>query len=180
MRVRLSFAKRVLSCLGVAFASLLTSGRSLAIERQWHVGPDVGFALLNRGGGQPGLGAGAHAAYGLSDAFNGLVELNFSHHGFGSSSAKTDLLTGALGAAYTLDVTRLVPYGGILIGGYRLFGDVPATGLGVQLAAGLDYEVSPSFGLGLQVRWHEVPVVDRGDSFSYLTVFARAEYLWGF
>jgi hypothetical protein len=166
--------------LWVALAApwLLWSQRAQAFERQWHAGLDAGFAELARIDKSAGIGGGGHLAYGLSDAFNALFEVDVTRQ----FDAHTTVASAAVGAAYTLDVTRLVPYGGVLIGGYHLFADLPANALGVQGALGLDYGISRSWAVGLQVRFHKSLWTwsDAPGGFSYTTAFVRAEYVWGF
>jgi hypothetical protein len=161
--------------LPAAVAVLALSRHAGAFERQWHAGIDGGFAYLAGDRGSAGWGTGGHLAYGLNDAFNAMLDLGFSHHG------ETNVLSGALGAAYTLDVTRLVPYGGVLVGGYRLTGGL-ANALGVQLALGADYQLSRHWAVGLELKWHRSLWTwsNTIDSVSYTTAFVRAEYLWGF
>jgi opacity protein-like surface antigen len=153
-----------------------TSTNAWAFERQWHAGIDLGYANLFLADGSAGFGGGGHLAYGLSDAFNAMLELDVTRHpGLG-----TTLLSGAVGAAYTLDVTQWVPYAGLLAGVYHLTGDWAKTAPGFQIALGLDYQFERHWAAGFQIRYHDVFAGDPVDRFSYTTIFLRAEYLWGF
>jgi hypothetical protein len=150
MRYRCCVLRPLVPALLFALSSFFAAEAS-AFERQWHAGADVGFADLLGDRGSIGWGAGGHMAYGLTDAFNALLDVTWSHHG----AVRTNVASAALGAAYTLDVTRIVPYGGALVGGYRVSGDSTANVLGVQLVLGADYQWSRQFALGLEVRWHQ-------------------------
>jgi hypothetical protein len=167
-----------------------------AFERQWHAGADLGLSFF---GDNPGLGGGGHLTYGLTDAFNALLEVDATRHGvgfLGGGDEHATVLSGAAGVAYTLDITQWVPYFGLLVGGYRLINvAVPAlpvtdppkpdnhvsvTALGGQVVLGLDYQLERSWALGVQLRYHEIFAADPVGSRSYTTTFLRAEYVWGF
>ena len=126
---------------------VLTEGSAFAVEREWHVGADGGLAFL---GTQSGWGAGAHLTYGLSDAFNAMLELDVSHHGAGDDNTPSaNVASLGLGAAYTLDITRWVPYLGFLAGGYR----IPELSLwapGFQIPLGLDYRFDRNVSVGVR------------------------------
>ncbi len=139
-----------------------------------------------------GFGGGAHLAYGLSDAFNALLELDVTRHPSAGTQGVT-LWSGGAGVAYTLDVARAVPYGGLLVGGYRLNGElcgpsiggepncVPSTNApGLQLVLGLDYQLERNWALGVQLRMHTIFAPDPVGILAYGTTFLRVEYLWGF
>jgi hypothetical protein len=158
-----------------------------AFERQWHVGIDAGYAVIFDGG-VSGYGGGAHAAYGLTDSFNAMLELDVTRHpgasftiGTGNDAKELSLETiasGAAGIAYTLDVARAVPYIGVLAGGYRL-GELSSLSPGGQLALGLDYQLERNWAVGAQVRLHTILTANAG-MVAYATTFLRLEYLWGF
>jgi hypothetical protein len=170
------------------FATVLSPARrALAFERQWHVGVDGGYAVLFEDG-VSGFGGGAHAAYGLSDSFNAMLELDLTHHpdaaflvGAGDNkkavSAET-IASGAAGIAYTIDVARAVPYIGLLAAGYRV-GDLSPFSPGGQIALGLDYQLERNWAIGAQLRFHTIFTADAG-AVAYATTFLRLEYLWGF
>jgi hypothetical protein len=172
----------------VVLALLLVLGlprSAWAFERQWHVGLDAGYARLFGQGAASGFGGGGHLAYGLSDMFNALVELDATVH----PASSTTVWSGAAGLAYTLDVARVVPYAGFLGGAYLVRGDVEKNAFMVQFAAGVDYELERNWAIGLQIR---VPVasitpnvrtlfsVTSDDTKGYAVTFVRVEYLWGF
>lgn len=152
-----------------------------AFERQWHLGLDTGAAALSyNGGAYGGLGAGAHLTYGLTDSFNALVEIDASSHSVDPGRPSLKLASGSIGAAYTLDIIRWVPYFGVLAGGYRFSGaDLQKAEykLGFQFALGLDYEINRSWSVGAQLRYHTFS--DDPLSTVYLTSFLRASYVWG-
>jgi hypothetical protein len=155
---------------------LLTSARAEAFERQWHAGVDAGYASLFGDHSSAGYGGGAHLGYGLSDAFNALLEVDLSRH----PSTKTSVWSSGLGVAYTLDVARAVPYAGLLAGGYKLAGDLSTTAPGLQIALGLDYQIDRHWAAGLQFRMHTIFARDPVGTTAYATTFLRFEYLWGF
>jgi hypothetical protein len=102
-----------------------------------------------------------------------MLELSASRHpGIG-----TTVLSGTTGLAYTIDVLEWVPYVALLGGAYHLPG---TTAPGGAFAVGLDYQMSRAFAVGVQGRWHEIFAPDPLGTTSYLTAFARAEYVWGF
>jgi opacity protein-like surface antigen len=162
-----------LAAVAVVPAALACAQSAAAFERQWHAGADVGIATLFKGPGSTNLAGGAHLAYGLSDAFNAMLEVDVSRH----PSIGQTVYSAGLGACYTIDVIRWVPYAGLLAGGYRLAGDPSSSAFGVQFAAGMDYQFNRNLAAGLQFRFHELLT---GDTASYTTTLLRIEYLWGF
>ena len=154
---------------------LLTPSRAGAFERQWHAGVDAGYASLFGGHSSSAYGGGAHLGYGLSDAFNALLEVDVTRH----PSTMTSVWSSGLGVAYTFDVARAVPYAGLLAGGYKLAGDLSTTAPGVQFALGLDYQIDRHWAAGLQLRLHTIFASDPIGTVAYATTFIRFEYLWG-
>lgn len=166
---------------------LLVPKRAMAYERQWHAGASFGYGLVHvYDTTASGLGGGLHLTYGLNDAFNMMLEVDATIH------PGSDLLVAgaAVGPAYVLDVLQWVPYFGLLVGANDVWyrgedcgtADLPpchAAHLGIGVPVGLDYQVTRSFAIGAQVRY---TILLLGDSspISYLTAFARAEYVWGF
>lgn len=72
----------------------------------------------------------------------------------------------ATGVVYTLDVTRLTPYGGLMVGASRLAAGEGTWGalqgkkaqeyrLGWALAAGADYHLNEQWAVGVGLRLHE-------------------------
>jgi hypothetical protein len=170
--VRLSLL--VSSCF--ALVLLFAPSRASAFERQWHAGVDAGYASLFGDHSAAGFGGGGHLAYGLSDAFNALLELDFTRQ----PNANTSVYSAGLGVVYTLDVARLVPYGGLLAAGYKLAGDLSATAPGGQIALGVDYEIERQFAIGLEFRMHTIFASHPVGTLAYATTFLKFEYLWGF
>jgi hypothetical protein len=168
--------------------SLFFACEAGAFERQWHVGFDAGYAAIFEGG-VSGYGGGGHAAYGISDSFNAMVELAGTRHpgaaitvGQGDNQkvlSMETVLSGAAGIAYTIDVARAVPYIGILAGGYRLGDVTQSLSPGGQLALGLDYQLERNWAIGAQLRLHTILTQEAG-AVAYATTFLRLEYLWGF
>ena len=164
---------------------LMPARPAQAFERQWHVGVDAGYAVFD---GVSGFGGGAHAAYGLTDSFNAMLELDVTRHPQAALTVGTGgvvnvfstetIASGAAGIAYTIDVARAVPYLGLLAAGYRL-GTFSSMSPGGQLALGLDYALERNWAVGAQVRLHTIFTADAG-TLAYATTFLRVEYLWGF
>jgi hypothetical protein len=185
--VRTRFELRLLG-VSAAFLIALVAGRDAhAFERQWHAGVDAGYAALFEGGAS-GFGGGAHAAYGLTDAFNVMLEVDVTRHPSASvtlgpdSAPKTfsleTVVSGGAGLAYTIDIARAVPYVGVLAAGYHL-SDLSSISPGGQIALGLDYQLERNWAVGAQIRVHTIFTADAG-TIAYMTTFLRLEYLWGF
>ena len=69
----------VTSACALAIATLAPCAS--ALERQWHVGPDVGWgAVFANGNTYGGFGAGAHATYGANDWLNLELSLAATRH----------------------------------------------------------------------------------------------------
>lgn len=160
---------------------LAIASRAEAFERQWHAGLDAGFAALSWNDElRSGLGGGLHAAYGLTDSYNALLEVGVSSHSVVAGQPMLVASHAALGMAYTLDVVSWVPYVGLLVGGYQLSGFELRQAeyrLGFQAALGFDFRPSRSWAVGAQLRYHTF--AQEPLQAHYMTTFLRFEWLWG-
>jgi len=175
--------------------ALLAPGTASAYEHQHHLGVEGGVAFIGidqKPTLSVGAGGGIHYTYGLSDAFNLLVEGAFCAVALQEDpepkhNRPTMIENLGVGVAYTLDVVRWQPYFGILASGYTLHGgsiDGVRPIAGATLAVGLDYEVTRGpkhFSVGIAWRWHLLisDIADYPVPF-YNQIFLRAEYVWGF
>jgi opacity protein-like surface antigen len=175
--------------LAAAFAASVTAflacpETASAYERQWHAGGSLGYALIAvNEETYHGLGGGLHLTYGLNDVFNAMLQVDFTTY------PGNELVIGsaAVGVGYVVDILEWVPYIGLMAGGYQLsfFGDVcdapeadcSSTMFGLSVPFGIDYLFTRSFAMGVQGRYHLLLSPD--GAASYLTAFARAEYIWG-
>ena len=173
--------------LAVLGATTALAPAARAVEREHQVGAGVGptFFVAN---GKTSFGGGfdAHYTYGLTDAFNLLVEVSWAtvafHGGTDPSHTRPSWVAGGeVGASYVFDVLRWVPYVGVLVGG----GPVSGGPLGrtkmlpdVVLALGLDYRIDRSWAVGAAVREHMF-YTEMSTYPSNTQIFARAEYTWG-
>ncbi len=183
---------RSLASLALGGLALTWAGAAGAVERQHHIGVDGGLSMLDvadKSTLDVGGGLGLHYTYGLSDAFNFVAEgtgsiVALKQHLDQPTSPHTrpsTLSSLAVGVVYVLDVLRWVPYGGLLAGGYMLTGgtlDKATFDGGVQVALGVDYQVTRSFSAGLALRQHML-LTDLSTYPTYTTAFLRLEYVWG-
>jgi hypothetical protein len=173
----------------LALASV--SERASAVEHQHHLGLDSGLSMLkidDKATLSVGAGLGVHYAYGLTDQLNLMIEGSSSIVALNEDKgpgipttrpARIDVLGAGIG--YVLDITRLVPYGGVLAAGYVLSGgstDKPIVLGGAQLALGCDYMLTRNFAFGLAYRQHML-LTQMSTYPSYSTIFLRVEYVWG-
>ena len=165
------------ACSAVGFIST----RAWAVEHQWRTGVDAGWAGFSDSRGvYSGVAVGGHAACGLTDSYDLLLEGDTSFHPVGNGYSAVNFTHVSVGAAYSLDIVTWVPYFGLLVGGYRVSGgglEQAHYDLGFQAALGLDYRFSPSWSTGVQVRYHTF----REDPLSvhYMTSLLRFEYVAG-
>jgi hypothetical protein len=170
---------------GTVLAASLLPGRAHAFERQWHLGGGVGAGFFSDSETSAGPLLGVHAAYGLSDMFDAKLEGLAAVHSLGDESFQ--LFSGSAGLAYKVDVIQWIPYFAVQVGYYHLTGDVlpgnlSNNELGLSVDLGLDYAVSRSFGMGVQLRYHGFlndPMSSMADA-PYFCGLVRAEYRWGY
>jgi len=175
-----------------AFSCALVASPAEAIERQHHLGVGGGLAMLRVDGKEStsvGLGGAAHYGYGLNDTLNLVVEGGWARVAAEETivdastprNRPTAIAHGGAGVMYTLDVIRWVPYFGGIVAGYALTGGTlpevkPA--FGVQLAGGIDYQITRSVAAGFAVRQHFL-FTAMSTYPSYTSLWLRAEYVWG-
>ncbi len=172
-------------------ALALLPATARAVEREHALGVDLGptvFVVADKGSPDIGGSVGLHYSYGLSDAFNllldggwSLVALNEGGDSSTPTTRPTMLWGGAAGLAYVLDVLRWVPWGGAEIGFVGMSGGTIQGNRVLPdaiLSVGLDYRLTRSWTLGASLRQHML-FTDMSDYPSWTQVFARFEYVWG-
>lgn len=177
--------------LAAAAAVLTFASSATAIEREYHLGVDLGgSALIIADKTSPDIGPaiGAHWAYGLSDAFNLMVEGAWSIASLGDkpgpkipTDRPASIANADVGVGYVFDVLQWVPYVGLLVGGEALSGGTLTSAKffpnGV-IALGLDYRLSPHLAVGAALR-QQFTAVESSTYPSFTQAFARLEYTWG-
>jgi hypothetical protein len=172
----------------IAIAGVAVAPPAGAVEHEHHAGIDAGGSILVLNDKTDvGGGVGAHWTYGLTDAFNLMVEGSWSLVALGEKRAvgvpRTRPATvgdAGVGVGYVLDVLKWVPYAGALVGGYMLTGGTVGTKIlpGAALALGLDYRFARSLAVGFAFRQHML-VTEMSTYPSFTQMFARVEYTWG-
>lgn len=171
----------------IALAVVAIPTRAAAVEREHHLGGDLGGgALVASGHAEPGGAVAVHWAYGLNDMFNLMVEGSTSLMGLGTPQDPTHTrpnwaANAGVGVGYVFDVSRWVPYVGVLAGGCVLWGGAVSRAKVLPdavLALGLDYRLTRSFAVGVSFRQHML-VTEMATYPSFTQVFARAEYTLG-
>jgi hypothetical protein len=157
-----------------------------AYERQQHLGVSAGGMAFSPNGGGTTLGGnlGLHYNYGLSDAFTLVLEADASAFPLGTAPKTPPpqpsiVTTGGVGLVYVFDVLRWVPYAGGLVGaGYFTGGYLPkgVGALDLELAAGLDYQITRTWTVGAAYRQHFF--VTQTNTFGE-TISLRFQYVWG-
>ncbi len=178
----------LIGCTAITFAAQSAS----AFERQHHFGLDGGLGMLKVGGKDSlsvGGGGGLHYSYGLTDAFNLMIEGAFMPVALEELPGKgvaanrpTSVANVGAGVSYVLDVVRWVPYFGLLAEGYSFNGGTvrgTSLGAGVALALGLDYAFNRRFAAGFAFRQH-FAFSAITDYPSYSQFLLRVEITWGF
>ena len=179
------------TALATATAVLTLASSALAVEREHHLGVDLGGSALiiaDKSSADIGPAFGAHWAYGLSDAFNLMVEGGWSIASLRDkpgpkipNDRPAWIANADVGVGYVFDVLQWVPYVGILVGGEALSGGSLGGGKllpnGV-IAIGLDYRLSPRVALGAALR-QQFTAIESSTYPSFTQAFARLEYTWG-
>lgn len=182
---------KALASAALVLALIAAASPARAVEHEHHLGIDFGGNLLvidNKSTNDLGGTAMVHYAYGLSDAFNLMVEGSYSLEAIGQMADNPHtpktypawIANANVGIGYVFDVLTWVPYAGILVGGYGLSGGtIPTMKFlpGAEIAAGLDYRLGSSMAIGIAVRDHLLSETDTYPSF--IQVLARFEAVWG-
>lgn len=142
--------------LAIVAAGLATPGAARALDRQLTLGGDLSYAheFIDESG--PGVGAGLHVSYGLTDsvAVGGVVA--WANH-FDDTADELDLrqtITASVGFYYALDVFRVVPYLGLLMGAaVSVDGEGTHAGYLLDVRGGADVIVRPSFTTGVELAY---------------------------
>lgn len=168
-------------------------GDAHAIERQHHVGAGPSLDILaidDKSTLDVGAGFALHYTYGLTDQFNLMAE---AASAIVAANQRQDTPTSprtrpaavdrvTFGVGYVIDVIQWVPYVGVLGGGYRMAGGTIDGSLflpGVELALGLDYQISRHWAVG--VAFGEHLLFTKLSTYpSYATGQLRLEYIWGY
>jgi hypothetical protein len=162
---------------------MAVSGGAAAVERENHVGVDLGAPILvvTHSGTQTlsGPSLGAHYTYGITDQFDFVADGSSSFL-FGGSSLAT-LSNAEVGLAYVLDVLQWVPWFALEAGGYVLTG-APVGGTtvlpGASMSLGVEYRFDRSWAAGIVLRQHLL-FTDTSNFPSYTQALLRFEYTWG-
>ncbi len=171
---------------------MIAASSASAFERQHHFGLDGGVGMLKVGGKDSlsvGGGGGLHYTYGMTDAFNLMVEGCFMQVALEELPGKgvqpnrpTSFSNAGVGVSYVLDVLRWVPYGGLLVEGYSANGGtVQGTSIAVggAIALGLDYAFNRTFAAGVAFRQH-FAFSKISDYPTYTQLLLRLEIAWGY
>jgi outer membrane protein W len=146
-----------LSTVAVAAAALLVGAAARAAgDAEWQVSARLGAASVSVENKSPWELTGAvDLEYGLTDAIAGRVSL-----GTGVPGRRVVATTALVGATYTFDVLRLVPYGELSLGLVH-FGGVavqrPHTTLATELGVGADYLITPRWAAGVSFQYLLAP-----------------------
>lgn len=175
-----------LSLPAILAVTLLAPRAAEAYERQWHAGLSLGYANLSTAAVDlHGFAGALHLTYGLNDMFNLMAEVDTTVHPGGALT-----LSGSAGVSYVIDILQVVPYVGVMAGGYDLYkaegpcggADLPGCHdgrFGASIPFGLDYTVTRSFNVGIAGRYHLLLGNPAGVE-QMITAFGRAEFVWGY
>jgi len=143
--------------LAVLLALAAAPAPARAGEDEWELGVDGFGALFRTGATQWGGGAGIHASYGLTAAWSVVAAASWR-----VVAAKTDamgtfyparhLAGGFVGAAFALDVMRIVPFLQAGVGAYVVAGGGEVhVAPSAEVALSFDYVLTRSLYVGIDL-----------------------------
>lgn len=178
---RLHRAALPLACALSSYA--FAEREAVAYERQWHVGLEGGYALAAfPDASTSGFDVGLHGSYGVSDAFNVRAHANVSAFDLPAPQMSALFVSGGVGAEYIVDILRWVPYVGATLGPnvMRLQNGPTVLRLGIEIPAGLGYQLTRNWTIGAEVRYRLLVLGESELSPTHGFVgLARAEFAWG-
>ncbi|MEM7605894.1 MAG: hypothetical protein AAF411_11110 [Myxococcota bacterium] len=167
-----------LPCLALALG-LVSPGRAMAYEEQYSLDVELGFGAIFEDA-QPAAGAyaGAGFAIGLNNAWSLRVLGRYDLH---PASDPLHIVTGGAEVYYLLDILKFVPFFGLGVDGFLLARDGDFRGdFGFHALVGIDWLISRSINLGLDIRAHILPfsITDGGIEPFYLTTGIRLSFVF--
>lgn len=133
------------------------AGDGAAVEDRLHFGLDAGFATSSFPAYQAaGFDGGAHALYGISDAFNLRVGADVGVYDLPDPDTSALVFGAMTGAEYVLDTIDWVIYAGLTLGPTLVSVQSGADTwmLGLEIPGGVSYLLSDRFALRLlEVRY---------------------------
>jgi hypothetical protein len=119
------------------------------------VSASVGFALAGGGdNASPGMQVGVEATLGVTDAWAGRAAVSSSWQADPASGGPGHVTAVSLGATFSLDVVRWVPFGDVGFSLADLRGDgASSQRLGPQIGLGVEYLLSRRWTLAALARF---------------------------
>jgi hypothetical protein len=175
-------AVRLLGSLALLGAVLTAAPSAGAWERQWRLGGEAGWGLVGLSEGSlNGFLGGAHLSYGLSDAFNLRINADVAAFDRPPPASYALLWSGTAGIEYVLDIMDWVPYVGACAGPMGVFkaAERHDVYLGVEIPAGLGYQLLPELTVGAEFRYRLLLLGTDVGPVPLMTVLGRAEVVFG-
>jgi Outer membrane protein beta-barrel domain len=149
------------ACFVAGVAALASAGTARAVgEDEWQVSARAGSGNANGYPLEPwGFAGGLDVEYGLHEAFAARASVGVVSHPVkavknGTPAGTLQARTAMLGATYTFDVIRLVPYMEVGVGLLQWSGPgAPRTTMGAELGLGADYLVTTRWAWGASAQY---------------------------
>jgi hypothetical protein len=133
--------------------------RACAFDHTLQLGGDLFYAqqFVDETIRPPGAGVGARLRYGFNDVLALAFDASWAGHGAVARDDSTVLrqfATVAGGIHYAADVSRIVPFLGLLVGvSFQIDAGEATPAFLVDLGGGLDWSIVPDFSLGLSLSY---------------------------
>lgn len=130
-----------------------------AFEHRLQLGADLFYAqqFIDEVNRPPGGGLGVRLRYGLSDMIALAFDASWAGHAAVSQDETTvlrQIVTAAAGINYAVDVSRIVPFLGLLVGVSVEVDAAEATpSFLIDLGGGIDWSITPGFSLGVSLSY---------------------------
>lgn len=135
------------------------SSSARAFEDKLALGAGAGYALAPEAEAAHGVAIDVQAGLGISEVWQLRAGGTFAEHPHPADELHVAALRAEL--VYLIDIVDIVPFGGIGLAGFALFGDEPlAIEPAAHIALGAAYWLSFDWLLQLDMRAHVLPLAD--------------------
>ena len=148
--------KTLILFVGVLSLVFLCSRHAEALENQLIVGGSLDYALEFDDELQHGGGVGVHSWFGLTDAVAIGGRIAYAAHAAPNDEGDNELrnvITAAAGLYFVLDIIRVIPYAGVLIGAAVEIEDDVAASYLMNVCIGADVIITATLTSGLEVSY---------------------------